>query len=231
MHPDPPIDRKLDPVEGQIGRIRAILEAGEIEYELSGRLGMRLEALTPSERPILANAISEVQLQSKLWLLDHLFTQVRSDRLAIQVLGGWCGVLPWLAELTGRGSSAEWTSIDIDPEACSLGKKVFGDSVSRMRFLCDDIYALDYHALAGEKDLIVVNTICEHLRDFPRWRSMMPGGILTVLQSNNYGCCPDHVNCVDSVAELAATANLSRVLFQGSLAMSLFTRYMLIGLT
>jgi hypothetical protein len=221
----------MDPLQGEIARIRAVLEVGEIEYELSSGLGMRLEALTPSERPVLANAISEVQLQSKLWLLDQLFTQLRSDNLAIQVLGGWCGVLPWLAKLSGRGPRAEWTSIDIDPGACSLGKKVFGGSVSHMSFLCEDIYALDYRALAGGRDSIVVNTICEHLADFPRWRSMLPGGTMAVLQSNNYRCCRDHINCVDSVGELAAAANLSRVLFQGSLAMSLFTRYMVIGLT
>jgi hypothetical protein len=216
-------------VENEIGRLRAGFEGGDDDPGLAEKLGVKVGALTQPERPILANAISEVQVRSKLWLLDELGPLVRSEGLAINVLGGWCGVLPWLAKVTGQLPSAEWTSIDFDPEACSLGQRAFGESVPGMRFLCQDIYDLDYRELAGHKASVIINTICEHISDVPKWRSLLPKGTLTVLQSNNYRCCPDHINCVDSAEELANDANLERVLFCGTLPMTLFTRYMVIG--
>jgi hypothetical protein len=223
-----------DLLEAHVGRVRSVLEGENSQNErpdceLARQLGMELGSLSQSEKAILANAISEVQVRSKLWLLKELFQRVPRQNSTILVLGGWCGVLPWLAKLTVQPSAADWKCIDVDPEALSIGEKVFGHSTEGLSFICEDIYNVDYSDVARQENLIVINTICEHLPRFSAWRSLLPGGTLSVLQSNNFRGCPDHVNCVDSVEELLAAANLQEVMFKGALPLSLFTRFMVIG--
>jgi hypothetical protein len=216
---------------GALDRLRAALAAGEGALDVDRALGVDLAALDRAERAILAAAITDIQVRSKLWLLDQLFELAPGGARTILVLGGWCGVLPWLAQLTGRGPAAAWISIDRDPKACAVGRRAFGAAAPHLSFVCHDIYELDYPRLVRARELIVINTICEHLHDFARWRSMLPEGVLTVLQSNDYRGCPDHVSCVDTTAELASRARLGQVFYQGSLALSLFTRFMVIGRT
>jgi hypothetical protein len=216
-------------LEAQIRRLRSGLSEGGFAPEVVDELEANLEGLDRHLRPIFENSISEVQVKSKLWLLDELFARLPSKPFRILVLGGWCGVLPWLAKLTDRGSTSTWISIDVDPEASFIGRIVFGGSVPNVSFQCQDIHSIDYQHLAKEKDLIVINTICEHLPRFADWRRLIPSGTLTILQSNNFRGCPDHVSCVDSVEELLDVAKLGQVTYRGSLILSLFTRFMVIG--
>ncbi len=188
-------------------------------------------AVSDAERAVLLEALDEIQLRSKYWLLDELehVTSVRDATLV--VLGGWCGVLPWLLHRSRGWSPQLAVSVDIDPAVCSIGARTTGRETPRLHFLCQDVHRLDYARLARDRRLVLVNTICEHLSDFAGWRRLVPSDTLVVLQSNNYRGCPDHVNCVDSSEQLADDAQLATVDFAGSLELSLFTRYMVIGRT
>jgi hypothetical protein len=217
-------------IKSQIERLRATLLAEPVGNEIAESLGIDIRSLNKSQRDMLENALSEVQVESKLWLLSCFFDCFPNESLNILVLGGWCGVLPWLAKLIGCGRTSLWTSIDIDPEACLIGEAVFGRTVSNLKFLQQDIYELDYQRLALQPNLVVINTICEHLSKFSEWRSMLPKDTVTILQSNNFKGCCDHVNCVDSIDEMVTQAALQEILYKGELEMSLFTRYMVIGL-
>ena len=212
-------------------RLHSVLATEVGDSDFVSELRVDLTDLNGSERSKLAAATTDIQLTSKLWLLEELFKQVPMGGLTILVLGGWCGVLPWLARLIGRESAGVWISIDRDLTACSIGKRAFGGATSNLLFVCHDAYKFDYRRLARGCNLVVINTICEHLHDFRGWRSLLPEGAFTVLQSNNYRGCPDHINCVDLTGEFVAKAGLRQVLFQGSLALSLFTRFMVIGRT
>lgn len=217
-------------IKSQIEQLRATLLTEHVNNEIAESLGINIRSLNESQRAMLENALSEVQVESKLWLLSQTFDFFCDKSLNILVLGGWLGVLPWLAKLTGYGTISSWTSIDIDQETCSIGQEVFGRTVPNLKFLQKDIYELDYEQLALQPNLVVINTICEHLSKFSEWRSMLPKGTFTILQSNNFKGCCDHVNCVDSVDHLISQAALQEVLYKGQLEMSLFTRYMVIGL-
>jgi hypothetical protein len=223
------LSRKWNRAKAPVRKLREALEKGEGSLELG--LGVDVSGLGESERRLLAESLSDVQVQSKLWLLDHLFDWVSDGPVTFLVLGGWCGVLPWLANVTGRGRAAKWISIDVDYKVGAVGGRAFARAVPNLSFVCDDIYDLDYDRMAREHDLVVINTICEHLHEVARWRSRLPSGTTTLLQSNNYRGCRDHVNCVDSADELRESARLNEVFFQGSLRMSLFTRFMVIGRT
>jgi hypothetical protein len=185
--------------------------------------------LDDGERAVLRDALDEIQLQSKLWLLDELERVTSLQDTTLAVLGGWCGVLPWLLHRTRGVNYRLAVSVDIDAHACSIGARTTGRDTPRLYFVCQDVCELGYERLAVDHQLVLVNTICEHLADFDRWRRRLPGGTLVVLQSNNYRLCPDHVNCVDSAEQLAEDAGLRSVHFTGERPLSLFTRYMVIG--
>jgi hypothetical protein len=223
------LSREWDGAKVPVGKLRETLEKNEDFVD--PKLGVDITGLNVAERRLLAESISDVQVQSKLWLLDHLFECVRDENLTFLVLGGWCGVLPWLASLTGRGTKARWISIDVDHKVGAVGERAFAHAVPTLSFVCDDIYELDYGRLTRDHDLVVINTICEHLHELPRWRSSLPTGTTALLQSNDYRKCRDHVNCVDSADELLQSARFSEVFFKGSLDVSLFTRFMVIGRT
>lgn len=214
-----------------IGAVRAFLVDGAADRLPPADIahGLDLVTLDPGERATLADAIDDIQVASKLWLLDQLAAVEPLAGSTVLVLGGWCGVLPWLHHVTGGLAPALALCVDSDARACSIGRRAVAPATPSLRFVCQDVYRLDYARLAEGGRLVVINTICEHLPDLPRWRAMLPPGILTVLQSNNYRGCPDHVSCVDSAGELGEAAQLQRLDYEGALPLSLFTRYMVIG--
>lgn len=190
-----------------------------------------LDALDERHRPVFEASVSEVQLRSKRWLVSQIDGLGWFDRSTVLVLGGWCGVLGWVLHRHGSGRPAAIVSVDLDIEASTVGHRVLAAPVPGLSFLCQDVLDLDYQRLAATRDLVVVNTICEHLPApaFQRWRAMLPEGLRVVLQSNNYRGCPDHLNCVDSTEELAATAALTDVAIADALDLGLFTRFMVAG--
>ena len=155
--------------------------------------------------------LDEIQLRSKHWLLDELEPVAPLTDATMIVLGGWCGVLPWLL-YRRRGWVPQLTvSVDVDPVACSIGARTTGRETPRLHFLCQDVHRLDYDRLATGHRLVLVNTICEHLSDFAGWRRLVPPGTRVVLQSNDYRGCPDHVNCVDSASSSPPTPRCDRL--------------------
>lgn len=188
-------------------------------------------AVNDAEREVLLASLDEVQVRSKYWLLEELERVASVRDATLVVLGGWCGILPWLLYRSRGWSPQLAVSVDIDPVACSIGARTTGRETPRLHFLCQDVHSLDYARLARDRRLVLINTICEHLSDFSGWRRLVPPDTLVVLQSNNYRGCPDHVNCVDSPEQLAHDAALTAVSSAGALELSLFTRYMVIGRT
>ena len=89
-----------------------------------------------------------------------------------------------------------------------------------------DMLELDYDA---ERFDLVINTSAEHLHAFDRWYARIPAHQLTVVQSNDYFACAEHVNCVPDLAALRAQAPMRDVLFAGEKAMRRYVRFMLIG--
>jgi hypothetical protein len=59
---------------------------------------------------------------------------------------------------------------------------------------------------------------------------MLPDGILVVLQSNNFKEGDGHINCVESIEEFKEQAPMSVSYFEGTLNLSNYNRFMLIGL-
>jgi trans-aconitate methyltransferase len=177
----------------------------------------------------LDNAFNHKQVASKQWARDMLATHSDGRFENIWVMGGWLGILPAMLFTDERFSIGAITSFDLDPTvaevASHLNAQLSGDA--RFRAVTADMYDLSYSG--SEAPDLVVNTSCEHIEDLPRWLSLLPSGCNVLLQSNDYVSEPSHVNCVQSVDELTAQANLGHLLYAGSLKLPKYTRFMLIG--
>jgi SAM-dependent methyltransferase len=222
--------------EGADGRladvadIRGVMETADTDQagQLKALLG-QVDALGPDTRRQFTAAVDEVQVRSKLWLIDEL-TRLRDlDGATLIVLGAWYGILPLLVNWRLDRPPARMVCIDVSADACALGRHVIGSLYANIEYRVADAMDLDYQAWARDASLVVVNTICEHLSDAAGWWTRIPAGQLAVLQSNNYDRCRDHVNCVQSLQEMKAQTPFSRLLFEGVLPLPIFDRYMLIG--
>ena len=207
-------------------------EPGPPDREYSSelqRLADTLELLNDEERSGLDEAIDDIQIASKLWLIDELtrVTDVASRQMV--VLGAWYGILPLLLNWRLAQPPAHMLCVDIDPAAVHAGKRLIGPLFDNVEYRVGDAMTFDYEAFHGHPKSIVVNTVCEHLPLFTTWWDSIPPGQLVVLQSNDYFICPDHVNAVHSLEEMKSQAPMSRVLFAGALPLLQWHRFMLIG--
>jgi hypothetical protein len=189
-----------------------------------------VEALSGPARRDFGIALHPVQVRSKLWLIDELVRASDPAAASLVVLGGWYGVLPLIVNWRLPAPPARMVCIDIDTAACDVGARTIGSLYPNIEYRCGDLTELDGADLAEWPSPIVINTSCEHVPDLTGWWSRVPPGQLVVLQSNNYRGCPDHVNTVQSVAELKRQAPMSAVLFEGVLqAAHDLDRFMVIG--
>lgn len=189
----------------------------------------QVDALAPAQQRLFTAAVDEIQVRSKLWLIDELASRRDLGGATLVVLGAWYGVLPLLFSWRLRPPPGRMVCVDISADACALGQQVIGSLYPRIEYQVGDVMDLDYLGLSRDPSSVLINTICEHLPDAAGWWARVPSGQLSVLQSNNYDLCPDHVNSVRGLDEMKAQTPLSRLLYEGVLRLPIFDRFMLIG--
>ncbi len=209
-------------------RVLSDLPDGEAAHRLRVLVDS-IETLDPAERRMFTASIDEVQVRSKLWLIEELSARRDLDGVTMVVLGAWYGILSLLLNLHLPRPPGHMVNVDISPDAVELGRRVVGPLYGNVEYHVADAMELDYAALVRRPGSVLVNTICEHLAEGPLWWSRVAPGQLSALQSNNYEKCSEHVNCVDDVEQLEAQTPMSRRLYSGTLELSIFDRFMLIG--
>ena len=80
-----------------------------------------------------------------------------------------------------------------------------------------------------DKPNTIINTSCEHIPNFAEWYNKLPYNVLIVLQSNNYFEVNEHVNCSADLNNFSRQTPLNNVLYEGSLELEKYTRFMRIG--
>lgn len=167
------------------------------------------------------------QVFSKIWLIESLNQFTNSAPNKIVIHGGWNGVLSSL--LFNSDIPVESiTSIDIDPNCENIARTVNKRQEMQGKFysITEDMKSFDY----DEKPDIVINTSAEHVSDavLIEWFMKIPKHALVAIQSNNFFELEEHVNCVNSVEELAEKFPLSEF-YCYSFETEKYTRYMVIG--
>ena len=202
------------------------------------------------EGKTLTDAFSRGQLRSKIWVSDKVNDLDIGLGDMVYVCAGWYGVLPAL--LFERNKVDNIRSFDID-SSCALPAETLNRSYTQNDWLFkastmnikDLIYTGEfmYETLKynGDKEMItdgapscVINTSCEHIEDFDDWWDSIPKEMLVIMQNNDFD--EDHedhddtvVNTVSSIEEWSKRLNVSETLYEGTLALDKYNRYMVIG--
>ena len=200
------------------------------------------------EGEVLTDSLSRGQLRSKIWVSDKINDLDIDLGDMIYVCAGWYGVLP--AILFERNKVEAIRSFDID-SSCSLPAETLNRN-----FVQDDwkfkastmdvkdlIYTGEfmYETLKynGDKETItdgapscIINTSCEHIEDFDKWWAGIPTGMLVIMQNNDFDDDEEHDHADDTVTsleEFSKRLEISETLYEGTLALDKYNRYMVIG--
>lgn len=207
------------------------------------------------EGPALIDAFSRGQLQSKMWLVDTVNELELDLGEMTYVCAGWYGVLPALM-FERLDIDGKIYSFDIDPStdnpADTLNKEYIIENMTFKSFVFDvreltfekQVIPINHYKYSGAVEFekqsglqeitpptCIINTSCEHIEDFDNWWKTIPEGMLVIMQNNNFVEHDDEtvVNTVDSVEEWSKKLNLSETLFEGTLELEKYDRYMCIG--
>jgi hypothetical protein len=213
-------------------------------YRDDAFIGDVLQAVSCFPQASMAHSLNKNQMASKRWLLDALAASQPGRLETTYVLGGWYGVLAAMLFNDHRFDLGCVYSVDLDPNCQLIADTLNQRYLTQGRFtaLTRDIMTLHFCALdltkpkptgAGAAHLpqpdLIINTSCEHLQHFRSWYQSLPGGVLLVLQSNDYFDCEEHVNCVADLEAFKRQAPLTHLRFAGALPLKRYTRFMLIG--
>ena len=201
------------------------------------------------EGEVLTDSLSRGQLRSKIWVSDTVNDLDIDLGDMVYVCAGWYGVLP--AILFERNKVDTIRSFDIDA-SCALPAETLNRSYAQNDWqfkastmdVKDLIYTGEfmYETLKynGDKEMItdgapscVINTSCEHIKDFDKWWSGIPDGMLVIMQNNDFDDEEGHDHADDTVTsleEFTKRLNVSETLYEGTLALDKYNRYMVIGI-
>ena len=175
----------------------------------------------------IINSVDSKQWTSKQWLVDtlkHLNVKANS----IFIAGGWYGLLAHL--LRQQYQQSKIISADMDKKTRAFGHMLF--SGSNIDFAVSDITKNLYGFTQYD---IVMSTSCEHIdrEDLCSFITQKNEDGIIVLQSNDYFDLPSHINCSESLEDFVSYVkphlHQQEIMFQGSLNLGDFNRFMVIG--
>lgn len=189
-----------------------------------------IDAIRKSSNPHRTmDAFWSGQLKSKIWLIEALQKCINTHNLkcdTIDIHGGWVGVLASLI-FQSKIPVKYIRSIDIDDESTKIASIMNKKEEMDNKFLSITSDMCDFKSNTD----IIINTSCEHISQtqYNKWLlDSCDKKSLLVLQSNNYNI-EEHVRTADSLSQFAEQCNLKTILFQDSLQLPLYTRWMIIG--
>jgi hypothetical protein len=201
------------------------------------------------EGEVLTDSLSRGQLRSKIWVSDTVNDLDIDMGDMVYICAGWYGVLP--AILFERNKVEAIRSFDIDA-SCSLPAETLNrnfvqddwkfkastmdvkDLIYTGEFMYDTLkYNGDEEMITDGAPTCVINTSCEHIEDFDKWWSGIPDGMLVIMQNNDFDDEEGHDHADDTVTsleEFTKRLNVSETLYEGTLALDKYNRYMVIGI-
>ena len=200
----------------------------------------RTLTMFPESETAMVDAFSLGQLESKLWLIENLPDELGT----VFICAGWYGTLASFMFERARDKFDKIRSFDIDsscaPVADNMNRPWVMDGWQFKASTLDILnmeyptthttYRADGSSLQlTEMPDTIINTSCEHIKNFADWYDHIPRGMLVVLQSNDFFEVPDHVNCHKTLEDFAEQTPLRKELFSGTLPLSKYNRFMRIG--
>ena len=189
------------------------------------------------------DCLSRGQIKSKKWLIDNL-KEYNLELGTVFLCAGWYATLiPMMQEANIEFDKIR--SFDIDPNAWKIAELVNRDlALDDWKFkastgdILDIDYNTHYYTVQKGEDVkshmsdspdTIINTSCEHIPNFAEWYAKIPSGKLVILQSNDYFDIDEHVNCSKNIDEFSKSAPMQATLFEGTLDLTTYRRFMKIG--
>jgi hypothetical protein len=191
------------------------------------------------------DCFSRGQLQSKIWLINEL-KRLNINLGTVFICAGWYATLAVMLFESGIQID-KIRSFDLDPSTVDIAdtfNKPWFTNNWQFKSLVDDIFNIDYsehtwqswsksnnrmsYPITDIPDTII-NTSCEHIKDFSKWYNKIPNGKLIILQSNDYFKIKEHVNCSKNLSEFSKLSPMKTTLFEGEFFLPEYTRFMKIG--
>ena len=165
------------------------------------------------------------QVNSKIWLAQHLKQHQETPWKDIVIYGGWNGVLASII-FNSDIDVDSITSVDIDPVCENIARTVNKKYEMEGRFKAVTMDMCKYTPMAD----VVINTSCEHItqNQYDEWLSHQSQDSLIVLQSNNYFELDEHIRCANDLDEFTKQSKV-KTLWKGEFETPKYTRYMIIG--
>lgn len=189
-----------------------------------------------------ADLFSKGQVWSKRWLVEEL-RKLDKDLGTVFICAGWYGTLAAFM-LESDLKIDKIRSFDRDNECADIAEtmnKTWVKNDWKFKATTLDIrdmtYPLAYKtqrpngtwADCGDMPNTIINTSCEHIENFDKWYAALPKDTLLVLQSNDSFEVPEHVNAVWNLENFALQTPMHEVVFQGSISLFDYNRFMRIG--
>ncbi len=203
----------------------------------------RVLTLYPECEKNLIDAYSIGQIKSKTWLVEEL-TKLDISLGTVFLCAGWYATLAQMM-FERKLNINKIRSFDIDTSCAKIAEIINKEQVKNhwiFKASTLDIHQLSYDNFtfvthrndASELSLTdtantIINTSCEHIKDFDSWYTNIPEGKLIILQTNNFTEVEEHLNCSVSLRGFEIITPMSKVLYQGELPMDKYTRFMRIG--
>lgn len=172
-----------------------------------------LDSITITE---LRDAFRPSQIQSKIWLLDHIQNHI-TDASRVCVLGAWFG---FIASCLGDMGVQHITEVDLDPRHEKFAKRL-NHRHRHYRRITGDACEVDL------KDFdMVINTSSEHMSD--RWFDQVRPGTVVALQTNNIDHV-SHCNTKNNLSQVCETYSMNMI-YQGQKDFVSYSRFMIVGI-
>ena len=169
------------------------------------------------------------QINSKVWLIEHLEKYYQNRPYNILLCGGWNGVLATLL-FNSMLDITRIVSMDIDNKCEDIAYNMNKDYEIQGRFkaITSDMLAYtDY-----DKHNLIINTVCEHMtpEQYNEWLDKLPSKKRIVIQSNDYFSHKEHVNCKQTLEEFQKDCRIN-VDIAATMPTEKYNRFMIIGNT
>ena len=223
---------------------------GRLELLTGNKLFLRLRNAVDHFDADFSDAFSIGQLKSKRWLVKELENISENQFLGLGTIflcAGWYGTLAAML-FDSTCSIKKIRSFDIDETCWQRADTINRNKVKeqwKFKAVTQDIHEITfdqphtYNAWSKTENQdvtltdicdTVINTSCEHIHNFKDWYGKIPKGKLVVMQSNNYDQLEEHVNCAKDLEEFETQTPMTKCLYNGTLDLIKYTRYMRIGI-
>ena len=169
------------------------------------------------------------QINSKVWLIEHLERHYQNRPYNILLCGGWNGVLATLL-FNSMMDITRIVSMDIDAKCEEIAYNMNKDYEMQGRFkaITSDMLAYEDY----DKHNLIINTVCEHMtqEQYNEWLDKLPSNKRVIIQSNDYFSHKEHVNCKQTLEEFQKDCRLN-VDIAATMPTEKYNRFMIIGNT